>query len=113
MLRDLGCILVLLVSSCSEKSPEKTQDEQTQLEKNPNAPFTFRVASNREQQEFEQREREFDPTNDGWNSEAFHGETTAQLKVLAESLSVNTPPSILSPSASATVLRPENLATIF
>ena len=55
MLRGLGCILVLLVSSCSEKSPEKTQDEQTQLEKNPNAPFTFRVASNREQQEFEQR----------------------------------------------------------
>ena len=113
MLRDLGCILVLLVSSCSEKSPEKAQNKQTQLEKNSNTPFTFRVASNREQQEFEQREREFDPTNDGWNSEAFHGETTAQLKVLAESLSVDTPPSILSPSASATVLRPENLTTIF
>ena len=114
MLRGLGCILVLLVSSCSEKSPEKTQDEQTQfLEKDPNAPFTFRVASIREQEAYQQRELEFDPTNDGWNSETFHGDTTAQLKVLAESLSLNSPPSILSPRASSTILRPENLATIF
>jgi hypothetical protein len=114
MLRGLGCILILLVSSCSEKSPEKTQDEQTQfLEKDPNAPFTFRVASIREQEAYQQRELEFDPTNDGWNSETFHGDTTAQLKVLAESLSLNSPPSILSPRASSTILRPENLATIF
>lgn len=109
----LGLILALFFASCSEQSPEEAQGQEAGVEKDPNAPFTFRVASNREQQEFEQREREFDPTNDGWNSEAFHGETTAQLKMLAESLSVDTPPSILAPNASATVLRPENLATIF
>ncbi len=114
MLRNLGCVLVVLVSSCSEKSSENSQNEQTGLSGgDPNAPFTFRVASAREQQAYEQREREFDPSNDGWDSETFHGDTTAQLKVLAESLSVKTPPSILSPSASATVLRPENLVTVF
>ena len=81
----LGLILALFFASCSEQSPEEAQGQEAGVEKDPNAPSTFRVASNREQQEFEQREREFDPTNDGWNSEAFHGETTAQLKMLAES----------------------------
>lgn len=114
MLRNLGCVLVFLASSCSEKSSENSRDKQTELlGEDLNAPFTFRVASVREQQAYEQREREFDPSNDGWNSETFHGDTTAQLKVLAKSLSAKTPPSILSPGASATVLRPENLVTIF
>ena len=109
-----GFLLILLLSGCSEQSPEKPKDEAaTALDKSPNPAFTFRVGSAREQREYAQRELEFDPTNDGWNSEAFHGDTTAQLKELAESLARNTPPSVLSPKATSTILRPENLVSVF
>ena len=109
----LGLILALFFASCSEQSPEEAQGQEAGVEKDPNTPFTFRVASIREQEAYQQRELQFDPTNDGWNSETFHGDTTAQLKALAESLSLNSPPAILSPRASSTVLRPENLVSIF
>ena len=109
----LGLILALFFASCSEQSPEEAQGQEAGVETDPNTPFTFRVASIREQEAYQQRELQFDPTNDGWNSETFHGDTTAQLKALAESLSLNSPPAILSPRASSTVLRPENLVSIF
>ncbi|MDP7656195.1 MAG: hypothetical protein QF706_08975, partial [Roseibacillus sp.] len=99
---------------CSDDSAEKTPpDEADSPAKAGNAPFTFKVQSDRERQELAQREKEFDPSNDGWESEAFHGETTSQLKLLAESLSLDEPPGILSPNAASTTLRPANLVPVF
>jgi len=99
---------------CSDDSAEKhPPDEANSPAAAENAPFTFKVQSDREREELAQREKEFDPSNDGWESEAFHEETTSQLKLLAESLSLDEPPRILSPDAASTILRPANLVPVF
>ena len=51
MLRGLGCILVLLVSGSSEKTPEKTHDKQTHKKNNPKAPNTINVPRKHQQQQ--------------------------------------------------------------
>ena len=47
---------------------------------------TFTILSERERLELEHRETVLDPHNDGWASEAFHGETQDRLKELASAL---------------------------
>jgi len=113
-LRTAGSAFLLTMMGCSDDSAEKhPPDEANSPAAAENAPFTFKVQSDREREELAQREKEFDPSNDGWESEAFHGETTSQLKLLAESLSLDEPPGILSPDAASTILRPANLVPVF
>ena len=113
-IRTAGSALLLTMMGCSDDSAEKTPPEEAGSPAAAgNAPFTFKVQSDREREELAQREKEFDPSNDGWESEAFHGETSSQLKLLAESLSLDEPPGILSPDAASTILRPANLVPVF
>ena len=79
-IRTAGSALLLTMMGCSDDSAEKPPpDEAGSPAAAGNAPFTFKVQSDREREELAQREKEFDPSNDGWESEAFHGETSSQL----------------------------------
>ena len=46
----------------------------------------FKLQSDRERAELKQRESELDPSNTGWDSEAFHNQTQARLKELAAAI---------------------------
>ena len=117
-LRGAGFALLPLLAACSDNSsPESLKGQDGPATDSDsaegNAAFAFRVQSEREREEHNRRETEFDPTNDGWESEAFHGETTAQLKVLAKSLTLDEPPTVLAPDATSGTLRPDSLVPAF
>jgi len=107
--------LLLALTGCSEDSARESpgKSEAIPTPEEGNALFAFKVQSDRERQEQAQREIELNPQNDGWESEAFHGETSSRLKLLAEALSLDEPPTILSPEATSSVLRPADLSPVF
>lgn len=117
-LRGAGFALLPLLSACSDNSTSESLKDQDGPANDPdsvegNTAFAFMVQSEREREEFNRRETEFDPSNDGWESEAFHDETTSQLKVLAKSLTLDEPPTVLAPDATSGTLRPEGLVPVF
>lgn len=111
--------MAVLLASCSEKSESgDNADLDTSVSPVPAAGSTgasFKILSEKERAELEERERAFDPKNDGWSSEAFHEETQDRLRELAAAISSSeSPASLLDEGAvvGGGGLRPEKLAPV-
>lgn len=110
-----ACLGFALVS-CSEKSADHDPPEGDPRPAASSAPAAFKVQSTQELLQFEERETELDPHNDGWASEAFHVETQDQLTILAAAMEAGELPNgilVSETESAAGALRPRSLSAIF
>lgn len=111
----IACASFALVS-CSEKSADQTSEEADGLPAPAAQSGTFKVQSASERSQFEERETELDPSNDGWASEAFHAETQDQLTKLAAAMEAGELPEgilVNGTDSAAGALRPRSLSPVF
>jgi hypothetical protein len=111
----IACASFALVS-CSEKSADQPSEEADGLPAPAAQSGTFKVQSASERSQFEERETELDPSNDGWASEAFHAETQDQLTKLAAAMEAGELPEGILVNGTEMVggaLRPRSLSPVF
>ncbi|MFP6897538.1 MAG: VCBS repeat-containing protein [Roseibacillus sp.] len=114
-----ACLGFALVS-CSEKSADHDSPEGDPRPATSSAAAAFKVQfkvqSTQERLQFEERETELDPHNDGWASEAFHAETQDQLTILAAAMEAGELPDgilVSETESAAGALRPRSLSAVF
>ncbi|MFP6878208.1 MAG: VCBS repeat-containing protein [Roseibacillus sp.] len=110
-----ACLGFALVS-CSEKSADHDPPEGDPRPAASSAAAAFKVQSTQERLQFEERETELDPHNDGWASEAFHAETQDQLTILAAAMEAGELPNgilVSETESAAGALRPCSLSAVF